>query len=92
MKHSESLCAIRLVNTKIEGFGDITFPTRLFIIADKPVESISEFAGVRGGTLHVSTLMMSCGVSLEFVLPFFYNFIGVLYCAQYAIHNTQTQF
>ena len=84
MTHSESLCAIRLVNTKIEGFGDITFPTRLFIIADKPIESISEFAGVRGGTLHVSQLIMSCGVSLIYLftilfLPFFFFFFFFLF-------------
>ena len=66
--NADSLCAIRIINTKIEGFGETTFPTQLFMLEDKPIESISEFAGVRGGTVHVSTLMMSTGISILFIV------------------------
>lgn len=63
---SNALCAIRVVNTKIEGFGFVTFPTQFIQVNDKPMESISEFAGVRGGTINLSTLYMSVINSLLF--------------------------
>ena len=66
--NSDSLCAIRIISTKIKGFGQTTFPTQLFMLENKPIESISEFAGVRGGTVHVSTLMMSVGISILFII------------------------
>ena len=50
MTHAKSMFAIQLVNTKIEGFDDITLAIRLFIITDKPIESISEFDGA--GAVH----------------------------------------
>lgn len=64
---SDSLCAIRVLNTKIDGFGIVTFPTQFIQLFEKPMCSISEFAGVRGGTIHLSMLFMSVCNSLLFI-------------------------
>ena len=54
---STNISAIRVVNKTLPGFGFITFPVQFTQITDKPMESISEFAGVRGSTIYLSTLL-----------------------------------
>ena len=66
--NSDSICAVRVITSKVPGFGFTAFPTQLFLLEDKPVESISEFAGVRGSTVHISTLTMGVGICTLFIV------------------------
>ena len=62
--HSDTISALRVIYRKLKGFGNAVFPMEILQIYDKPMESISEFAGTRGSTLHMSMFMMSVGTSV----------------------------
>lgn len=61
---SSKVSALRIIYRQVKGFGNAIFPMGTFQIYDKPIESVSEFAGTRGSSLYVSMLMMSIGTSV----------------------------
>ena len=80
---SKNLSAIRVVNKQLPGFGFTAFPTEFTQIIDKPMESISEFAGIRGSTINLSTQLASVTGSL--IIP-----ISMLF-RKIEISNNSTQ-
>ena len=50
---SKSISALRIINRKIDGFdSNMIFPYNMLQIYNLPMQSISEFSGVRGSTLY----------------------------------------